>query len=114
MRLRILSRIPKESSHCPLCGLFYHVVNRQGAVYRHRSAYGTLDSSDVEFRADPDLSAATSPDNPMADFDDALQLSDVGTFSASVEHPATHPFPSSCSLISPSPAPISTLLAVKP
>lgn len=54
--LGTLNRIRKDSLNCPLCALFYHIVNRQGAVYRHRFAYETLDSSDIEFRADPDLS----------------------------------------------------------
>ena len=113
--LGTLSRIRKDSSYCPLCALFLYIITRQGAVYRHHLAYETLDSSDIEFRADPDLSyyarltcldatgtenfvfrrlnltahAATSPDNPMAYFENVLQACDVGTLSAPVEHLAT-------------------------
>ena len=54
--LGTLSRIRKDSLKCSLCALFCHIVNRQGAVYWHRLAYETLDISDIEFRADPDVS----------------------------------------------------------
>lgn len=109
--LGTLSRIRKDSLNCPLCALFCHIVNRQGAVYWHRLAYETLDSSNIEFRADPDLSyyaritcldsasrssfvfrrlnltahAITSPDNVVAYFDNVLQVCEVGTLSAVVE-----------------------------
>lgn len=113
--LGTLSRIRKDSLKCPLCALFCHIVNRQGAVYWHRLAYETLDSSDIEFRADPDLSyyvriirlgsasrgsfvfrrlnltahATTSPDNVVAYFDNVLQVCDVGTLSGAVERSET-------------------------
>lgn len=113
--LGTLSRIRKDSLNCPLCALFCHIVNRQGAVYQHRFAYKTLDSSDIEFRADPDLSyyariirldsasrnsfvfrrlnltahATTSPDNVVAYFDNVLQVCDVGTLSGAVERSET-------------------------
>ena len=54
--LGTLSRIQMEAGECSLCALFYQIINRQRAVYRHDSAYKTLDSSDVHFVADPDLS----------------------------------------------------------
>lgn len=113
--LGTLSRIRKDSLKCPLCALFCHIVNRQGAIYWHRLAYETLDSSVIEFRADPDLSyyaritrldaasrnsfvlrrlnltahATTSPDNVVAYFDNVLQVCDVGTLSGAVERPET-------------------------
>ena len=119
--LGTLSRIRKDSSNCPLCALFCRIIDRQGAVYRHGLAYETLDSSDIEFRADPDLSyyarlislgtsttgtetfvlrrlnltahAAPSPDNSIAYFDNVLQVCDVGTLSAPLNHPATRTNP---------------------
>ena len=115
VNLGTLSRIRSDSSNCPLCALFYHIINRQGAVYWHRLAYETLDSGDIEFRADPDLSyyariigldtasqtsfvfrrlnltahTATSPDNAIAYFDNVLQVCDVGALSARIKQSAT-------------------------
>ena len=54
--LRTLRRIRNDSSNCPLRALFYHIINGPGASYWHRLGYQTFDSSDIEFRADPDLS----------------------------------------------------------
>ena len=113
--LGTLSRIRHASSNCPLCALFCHIVNRQGAVHWDHLAYETLDRSDIEFRADPDLSyyarisgldeassgnfvfrrlnltarAASSPDNAVAYFDHVLQVCDVGTLSAPLGQSAT-------------------------
>ena len=110
--LGTLSRIRKDSSDRPLCALFYQIIIRQGAVYRRDLAYHTLESSDIQFRADPDLSyyakigginststdifefrrlsltahAELSPDNAIAYFDNVLQVCDVGTLA---EDPAT-------------------------
>ncbi len=107
VELGTLIRIRKDASDCPLCALFYQIINRQGAVYWHDSAYETLDSTDIQFRADPDLSyyakigglntastevfifrrlaltahAARSPDNAIAYLDNVLQVCDVGALS---------------------------------
>lgn len=115
INLGSLSRIQKDSSNCPLCTLFCCIIKRQEAVYWHDSAYETLDSSDIEFRADPDLSwyakigsldrtstgifqshrlsltahAVHSPDFAIAYFDHVLQVCDVGSLSASAKQSAT-------------------------
>ena len=109
-----LSRIHKDASHCPLCTLFCRIIKKQGAVYWHHAAYETLDSSDIEFRADPDLSwyakigsldrtstgifqsrrlsltahSVHSPDFAIAYFDHVLQVCEVGILSASANKPA--------------------------
>lgn len=114
INLGSLSRIHKDASHCPLCTLFCRIIKKQGAVYWHHSAYETLDSSDIEFRADPDLSwyakigsldrtstgifqsrrlsltahSVHSPDFAIAYFDHVLQVCEVGILSASANKPA--------------------------
>lgn len=114
--LGTLSRIRKEARECPLCALFYRIINRQGAVYRHDSAHKTLDTSDIHFVADPDLSyyakigglntantgvfifrrlnltahPITSSENPIAYLDNVLQVCDVGTLTAPAKDPAMH------------------------
>ena len=54
--LGTLNRILRDASSCTLCSLFYRIIKRQGAAYQSRSALKTLDSDDIQFRADPDLS----------------------------------------------------------
>ena len=109
-----LSRVQKDCSHCPLCTLFCQIIKKQGAVYWHNSAYETLDSSDIEFRADPDLSwyakigslngtstgifqsrrlsltahSVHSPDFALAYFDHVLQVCEVDILSASANRSA--------------------------
>ena len=115
VNLGTLSRIQKDASDCPLCTLFYQIIKRQGAVYWHHSAHETLDSSDIQFRADPDLSyyakiggldaantgvfvfrrlnltahAAPTPDEAIAYLDNVLQVCDAGTLSAPAKDLAT-------------------------
>lgn len=102
-----LRRIKKDAQRCSLCSLFFRIIEMQGAIYQHNSAYATLDSNDIMFRADPDLSyyariigvndsrgghfvlrrlnltchSKNSPDNPVAYFDHLLQVCNVGTLS---------------------------------
>ena len=112
--LGTLSRIRRDSSSCPLCALFYGIFQRQGAVYWHHLASKTLDSPDIFFRADPDLSyyvkiggfdvgtdesfvfrrldltahMVHSPDNAIAYFDNVIQVCDVDTLSVVADDPA--------------------------
>lgn len=100
-----LSRIRKDSLTCPLCFLFLQAIESQGAVYAPHSAYETLDTHEIFFRADPDLSyyarifgvdntrtgcyvlrrlnltghLVSSPDYALAYFDNVLQVCSVGT-----------------------------------
>ena len=98
-----LSRIKKGAPRS-LCSLFLRIIEMQGAIYQHNLAYATLDSNDIVFRADPDLSyyarigvndsrgghfvlrrlsltcyLTSFPDNPVAYFDHLLQVCNVGT-----------------------------------
>ena len=54
--LGTLNRMLRDASSCALYSLFYRIIKRQGAAYQHRSAFKTLESDDIQFRADPDLS----------------------------------------------------------
>ncbi len=102
VELGTLARIREHSSECQLCSLFFDTIQRQGATYQHRLVYKTLDSEDIFFRADPDLSyyarigalntkgtgtfvlrrlsltahKVLSPDYPIAFFDHAIQFCD--------------------------------------
>ena len=116
--LGTLERIRKDALECPLCALFNRIISRQGAVYKLGSTYESLDSNDIQFVADPDLSyyakigghdtATTavfvlrrlsltahtilSPHNPIAYLDHVLQFCDINILSASVQDP-TKPVP---------------------
>lgn len=115
VELGTLIRIRKDAADCPLCALFYQIINRQGAVYWYDSAYETLDSTDIQFRADFDLSyyakigglntastevfvfrrlcltahAPRSPNYAIAYFDHVLQVCDVGALSVPARDPET-------------------------
>ena len=52
----MLNRISRDASRCTLCSLLYRIIKRQGAAYQHGSDFEGLDSDDIQFRADPDLS----------------------------------------------------------
>ena len=108
VELGTLARIRSCSSGCALCSLFLQIIGRQGATYQQSSNNRTLDAENVQFRADPDLSyygkitvnkrasdrwfvlrrlnvtahvgASDSP--PVALFDHALQVCDIGTLVA--------------------------------
>ena len=113
INLGSLTRIRKDSSHCPLCTLFCRIIKKQGAVYWRDLGYETLDSNDIEFIADPEYSyhaiieslnrkstgvfvyrrlsltahSIRSPDFVLDYFDHVLQVCEVGILSASDNRP---------------------------